>query len=71
MKVPKPQSYNETHNAKVVKNFLFDIEQHTDNFGIKGHKSVVTNAMYLIGDAKLWWRIKYTDMKEERLQLET
>lgn len=28
-------------------------------------KKIVTSTMYLIGDTKLWWRTKYTDIEKD------
>lgn len=72
VKVPEPQSYNGIRDAKTVENFLFDMEQYLDNSGIEDDtKRVALAMMYLVWDAKLWWRIKYDKIKEGWLQLET
>lgn len=47
-----------------LENFLFDMEQYfraarPDSEEVK----VTTATMYLTGDAKLWWRTKYTEME--------
>ncbi|XP_070040143.1 uncharacterized protein [Nicotiana tomentosiformis] len=52
-------------------NFIFDIEQYFDAVGqLEESKKVATAAMYLQGDAKLWWRGKYEVIRagEDTLQ---
>ena len=61
-KVPKPRCYEGARDTKELENFLFDIEQyfrvvHTDSKEDK----VAMVAMYLAGDAKLWWRSKFVN----------
>ncbi|XP_060196262.1 uncharacterized protein LOC132625679 [Lycium barbarum] len=59
-------------NAKEVENFIFDIEQYFDAVGeLEEPKKVATAAMYLQGDAKLWWRVKYEAIKAGEDALET
>ncbi|XP_070008512.1 uncharacterized protein [Nicotiana sylvestris] len=60
LKIPEPKPYNGYRDAKEVENFIFDMEQYFDNVGeLEEAKKVATAAMYLRGDAKLWWRVKY------------
>ncbi|XP_070046667.1 uncharacterized protein [Nicotiana tomentosiformis] len=60
LKIYEPKSYKGARNAKKVENFIFDIEQYIDDMGeLKEAKTVAIAAMYLQGDAKLWWRVKY------------
>ena len=59
-KVPEPKRYEGARDAKELENFLFDMEQYfravrTDSEEDK----VAMAAMYLAGDAKLWWRSKF------------
>ena len=61
-KVPEPKRYEGARDAKELENFLFDMEQYfravrTDSEEDK----VAMAAMYLAGDAKLWWRSKFVD----------
>ena len=56
-KVPESKRYEGARDAKDLENFLFDMEQYfravcTDSEEDK----VAMAAMYLAGDAKLWWR---------------
>ena len=62
IKVLEPKRYEGTRDAKELENFLFDMEQYfravrTDSEEDK----VAMAAMYLAGDAKLWWRSKFVN----------
>ena len=55
-----------------MENFIFDVEQYFDAVGgLEEAKKVATAAMYLQGDAKLWWRVKYEAIKAGEDALET
>ncbi|KAK3031323.1 hypothetical protein RJ639_035229 [Escallonia herrerae] len=46
-------------------NFLFDIEQYFRAIRVDSKATKVSMAaMYLVGDAKLWWRKKYAEIKD-------
>ncbi|XP_075108797.1 uncharacterized protein LOC107762620 [Nicotiana tabacum] len=71
LKIPEPKPYDGSRDAKEVENFIFDIEQYFDAVGhLEESKKVATAAMYLQGDAKLWWRVKHEAIKagEDTLQ---
>ncbi|XP_070018292.1 uncharacterized protein [Nicotiana sylvestris] len=71
-KTPEPKPYNGARNAKEVENFIFDIEQYFDDVGsLEEAKNVATASMYLQGDAKLWWRVKYEAIRASENALET
>ncbi|XP_060181990.1 uncharacterized protein LOC132611597 [Lycium barbarum] len=72
LKIPEPKPYQGARNAKEVENLIFDIEQYFDAVGeLEEPKKVATSAMYLQGDAKLWWRVKYEAIKAGEDALET
>ncbi|XP_070015644.1 uncharacterized protein [Nicotiana sylvestris] len=72
LKILEPKPYSGARNAKEVENFIFDIEQYFDAVGgLEEAKKVTTAAMYLQGDAKLWWRVKYEAIKAGEDALET
>ncbi|XP_070023206.1 uncharacterized protein [Nicotiana sylvestris] len=72
LKIPAPKPYDGSRNAKEVENFIFDIEQYFDAMGhLEESKKVATAAMYLQGDAKLWWRVKYEAIKAGKDTLQT
>ena len=58
----KPRRYERVIDDKELENFLFDIEQYfrTVHTGLEEDK-IVTVAMYLARDAKLWWRSKFVN----------
>ncbi|XP_070010961.1 uncharacterized protein [Nicotiana sylvestris] len=71
LKIPEPKPYDGSRDAKEVENFIFDIEQYFDVVGhLEESKKVAIASMYLQGDAKLWWRVKYEAIKagEDTLQ---
>lgn len=72
IRVPEPQPYGGARDAKEVENFLFDMEQYFLAANIIDEARKVTTAtMYLMGDAKLWWRTKYADIQANRVRLDT
>ena len=56
VRVPEPKSFNGNHNAKELENFLWDMEQFFKTTRVPDWEKVSITNMYLIGDAKLWWR---------------
>ncbi|KAK3016951.1 hypothetical protein RJ639_007327 [Escallonia herrerae] len=64
-RVPEPKSYGGARDAKEVENFLFDIEQYFRAIRVDSKATKVSMAtMYLVGDAKLWWRKKYAEIED-------
>ncbi|KAK3018426.1 hypothetical protein RJ639_003447 [Escallonia herrerae] len=64
-RVPEPKSYGGARDAKELENFLFDIEQYFRAIRVDSEVTKVSMAaMYLVGDAKLWWRKKYAEMED-------
>ncbi|KAK3000778.1 hypothetical protein RJ639_020969 [Escallonia herrerae] len=56
-RVPEPKSYGGARDAKELENFLFDVEQYFRAIRVDSEATKVSMAaMYLVGDAKLWWR---------------
>ncbi|KAL0373318.1 UNVERIFIED_CONTAM: hypothetical protein Sradi_3247500 [Sesamum radiatum] len=59
-------------DAKEVENFLFDIEQYFLAANVEDEaRKVSTTTMYLTGDAKLWWCIKYAEIQANQVRLDT
>eukprot|EP00253_Pinus_taeda_P030757 PITA_30757 len=57
VKVKEPESYDGTRSAKVLGNFLWDIEQYLERLNLsKGEAQVKVAAQFLTSDAKMWWR---------------
>ncbi|XP_022852267.1 uncharacterized protein LOC111373903 [Olea europaea var. sylvestris] len=70
LRIPKPCTYGEAHDAKEVENLLFDMERYFLTVSIEDEARKVTAAtMYLGGDAKLWWRTKYADIQAHRVRI--
>ncbi|KAK3042265.1 hypothetical protein RJ639_001860 [Escallonia herrerae] len=64
-RVPQPKSYGGARDSKEVENFLFDIEQYFLAIRVDSEATKVSVAtVYLVGDAKLWWRKKYAEIED-------
>ncbi|KAK3019727.1 hypothetical protein RJ639_003163 [Escallonia herrerae] len=64
-RVPEPKSYGGARDAKEVENFIFNIEQYFRAIKVDSEATKVSMAtMYLVGDAKLWWRKKYAEIED-------
>ena len=61
--VPKPNTYDGAHNATVIDNFLFGLEQYFDAMAVRDEASKVgTTLTFLQGAAQLWRRRKHGNM---------
>ncbi|KAL0456008.1 UNVERIFIED_CONTAM: hypothetical protein Slati_0940000 [Sesamum latifolium] len=70
--IPEPKAYSGARDAKEVENFLFDMEQYFLAANIEDEtRKVSTVIMYLTGDAKLWWRTKYSEIQANQVRLDT
>ncbi|KAL0444519.1 UNVERIFIED_CONTAM: hypothetical protein Slati_2174600 [Sesamum latifolium] len=71
--IPERKAYGGARDKKDVENFLFDIEQYflIANVEIKYAMKVLTAMMYLMGDAKLWWRTKYAEIQANQVRIDT
>ena len=58
IKVPEPKSFQGSRSAKELENFLWDMEQYFKAVHIPDEERVPMTSMYLMGDAKLWWRTR-------------
>lgn len=58
LKIPEPKSYDGARVAKDLENFLWDMEQYFRAAHIDEAEQVSITSMYLVGDAKLWWRTR-------------
>ncbi|KAG6506195.1 hypothetical protein ZIOFF_031513 [Zingiber officinale] len=61
VRVPEPKSFGGTRSAKELENFLWDKEQYFVAAKVPKIEKVTIASMYLIGDAKLWWRTRMVD----------
>ncbi|KAL0463296.1 UNVERIFIED_CONTAM: Retrovirus-related Pol polyprotein from transposon [Sesamum latifolium] len=72
LRIPEPKAYSGARDAKEVENFLFDMEQYFLAANVEDEaRKVLTATMYLTGDAKLWWRTKYSEIQANQVQLDT
>jgi hypothetical protein len=61
VRVPEPKPFTGTRSAKELENFLWDMEQYFKAAHIPAEEQVTITTMYLMGDAKLWWRTRLED----------
>ncbi|XP_044481390.1 uncharacterized protein LOC123207965 [Mangifera indica] len=61
LKVPEPKPFGGSRNAKELENFLWDMDQYFKAARVAKEEQVTITAMYLAGDAKLWWRTRMED----------
>ncbi|KAL2898903.1 Transposon Ty3-I Gag-Pol polyprotein [Bienertia sinuspersici] len=56
MKLPEPKSFDGNRDSKVLENFIWDLEHYFKVGKRRDGCKVDIAALYLSGDAKLWWR---------------
>ena len=61
VRMPEPKPFGSARNAKDFENFLWDMERYFIVARIPVGKQVTITTMYLLGDAKLWWRTRLSD----------
>ncbi|KAL0417151.1 UNVERIFIED_CONTAM: hypothetical protein Slati_3547000 [Sesamum latifolium] len=72
LRIPELKAYSGARDAKEVENFLFDMEQYFLAANVEDEaRKVSTATMYLTGDAKLWWRTKYSEIQANQVRLDT
>ncbi|XP_068667704.1 uncharacterized protein [Aristolochia californica] len=65
IKVPEPKSFSGKRDAKVIDNFLWQVEQYFHASKLTDEQAKVsTTAMFLSDDAVLWWRRRMGDEQE-------
>ena len=60
-RLPEPKPFDGVRSSKELENFLWDMEQYFSVAKVDLGEQVDITAMYLIGDAKLWWRTRIKD----------
>lgn len=60
-KVPDPKPFGGKRSAKELENFLWDMETYFQAAKVPDEEKVSITSMYLIEDAKLWWRARLSD----------
>ncbi|KAL0325446.1 UNVERIFIED_CONTAM: hypothetical protein Sradi_5113900 [Sesamum radiatum] len=61
VKVSDPKPFGGVRSAKELENFLWDTEIYFQAARIPKAKKISITSMYLIGDAKLWWRTRLSN----------
>ncbi|PIN25087.1 hypothetical protein CDL12_02170 [Handroanthus impetiginosus] len=61
VRVPEPKPFGGARSAKELENFLWDMENYFQAAKIPDDEKVSITSMYLVGDAKLWWRTRLAD----------
>ena len=70
--VPEPKGFDGTRSAKELENFLWDMDQFFRAAQVADEEKVSITGMYLMGDAKLWWRTRLEgDDESGRPQIST
>ena len=71
-RLPDPKPFGGARSSKELENFLWDMEQYFGVARIGADEQVNITAMYLSGDAKLWWRTRIKDdLNAGRPKIET
>ena len=72
VRVPEPKGFDGTRSAKELENFMWDMEHFLRVAQIADEEKVSITGMYLIGDAKIWWRTRLEgDAESGRPQIST
>ncbi|XP_068636916.1 uncharacterized protein [Aristolochia californica] len=72
IKVPEPKSFNGRRDAKVIHNFLWQVEQYFHASKLTDEQAKVsTTAMFLSDDVILWWRRRKGDEQEGESPIHT
>ena len=71
-KLPEPKCFGGARSSKELENFLWDMEQYFSVAKIGVAEQVDLTVMYLMGDTKLWWRMRTKDdLSAGRPKIET
>ncbi|KAL0405309.1 UNVERIFIED_CONTAM: hypothetical protein Slati_3844800 [Sesamum latifolium] len=72
LRIPEPKAYGGARDAKEVENFFSTWNTNFLVANVENEaRKVSTATMYLTGDAKLWWRTKYSEIQANQVQLDT
>ncbi|KAK9692243.1 hypothetical protein RND81_09G251100 [Saponaria officinalis] len=63
VKAPPPRTFCGTRDSTEIDNFIFDMEQYFRVSQLDEELKTDTASMYVVDDAKLWWRSKYAEIK--------
>ena len=72
VRVLEPKGFDGGRSAKEIENILWDMEQFFRATQVADEEKVSITGMYLLGDAKLWWRARLEgDAESGRPQIST
>ena len=61
MKIIEPKEFGGTRSTKKLENFLWDMEKYFIAALVRDDDKVSITTMYLVKDAKLWWRTRMAE----------
>ncbi|KAK9689724.1 hypothetical protein RND81_09G077300 [Saponaria officinalis] len=70
VKSPPPRTFSGTRESTEIDDFIFDVEQYFRVSQLDEELKVDTASMYLVDDAKLWWRSKYVEMEARAITMD-
>ncbi|KAK9699469.1 hypothetical protein RND81_08G175700 [Saponaria officinalis] len=69
VKAPPPRTFCGTRDSTKIDNFIFDMEQYFHVNQLDEELKIDTTSMYLVDDAKLWWRSKYAKIEARAITM--
>ncbi|KAK9681617.1 hypothetical protein RND81_10G015400 [Saponaria officinalis] len=70
VKAPPPRTFCGTRDSTEIDNFIFDMEQYFRVSQLDEELKIDTASIYLVGDAKLWWRSKYAEIEARAITMD-
>ncbi|KAG9459075.1 hypothetical protein H6P81_003583 [Aristolochia fimbriata] len=72
IKVPEPKPFDGSQDPKRIDNFLWQVEKYFKTSRVTDKEQKVSIvSLFLVDDAKLWWRRREVDMKSGTASVET
>ena len=72
VEVPKPHSFSGNRDAKELDNYLWHMERYFEAIWLNNEATKVRTAtLYLIDNATLWWRRKFSEMEKGTCTIDT
>ena len=65
---PEPKAFTEERDMKVLENFLWDIVVYFCTTHTSEQEKVNLASMFLVGDAKLWWRTMCACIGDDKVE---
>ncbi|KAK9668112.1 hypothetical protein RND81_13G036000 [Saponaria officinalis] len=70
VKEPPPRTFCGTRDSTEIDNFIFDMEQYFRVSQLDEELKIDMASMYLVDDAKLWWRSKYAEIEARAITMD-